>query len=456
MHVGTSWIASVRVADITPDDKYHTESDITGDQSHFVLHATSPPRDFVIVIDPDTIKIDYWHLQDRPYVDSIQRTIFFFGGVLRIGDGYPFQHDPILEVGKTWTRPAASHTMHTGSSGDNTGYSNVHGSALVTDVGRGHTSCGSTTDMVSFVVSYLGVARVHATILDGFPFPVSGVASDRGAGTERIYGDSRVDAPFWYRLVEHSKSVADAGAGGLCRLASEMRDGQQKIRVVAGTSLSGKNDTMPYDGAGNMALHGEDVMQGDHITVQGKIPIHITGAVTISIRNATDDQILRFKTPVGDDGTYAVHIGTETWNNGTYIILAEYGEHIIPSRYIIGADSMSLPDADRPYDPLSRIRIKNLMLSYDITGGDILGVQAHRDTRTIAILIDAKNSGLLVLRIPVEVSAIIGGPHYDVLVDHLPAAGHKIISDGRDAILMVPFASGSDEVRVVGGMADER
>ena len=229
--VDSEWNVNARSMDILAEKQYRNEEEsIRILDLYYSLMSFDRPNDFWLGIGPHDLVVSHGSNADVNDVNAIRTTLFFLGGELRIGDGYLFQHEPVLGIGEVWSRNADISYTHPNLSpgvwqyGSLSTYNGIRGMAVVTDILNGYGFCGVELDGLSYTVSYIDVAKATANVIDGFPFPVSGMATDAGDGSMKIHDDKHVKHPYWYRLVEHSGGNADPDAGGICRLAVDMRN----------------------------------------------------------------------------------------------------------------------------------------------------------------------------------------------------------------------------------------
>ena len=279
---------------------------------------------------------------------------------------------------------------------------------VVTDIQNGYTFCGVGIDGLSYTVSYIDAAKATASIIDGFPFPVSGMATDTGDGSMKIYDDKHIKYPYWYRLVEHSGGHADPDAGGICGLAVDMRNTppEPKPEPLVSEPLEYIDYPLPSWFANYTAMPSDDEpvdtelppadmpepeipMPEKIITVEPMPPdtptqditLHIerdtsfgrdmniiTGTVigiipgldmvALESRDGTGNVWMSFDVPLEED-EYAVRINTNAWDDGSYTIFASYGNTTASVALMVGSienatipveESQSSPDGDQESD----------------------------------------------------------------------------------------------------------
>ena len=229
--IDSEWDVNVRTMDILAEKKYHNEYESIRilDMYHNLM-SYPRPNDFWLGINPHDLTVSHGANADIKNINAIKTTLFFFGGEVRIGDGYLLQYEPVLGIGEIWSRNADISYTQTNRSpgvwqhGSLSTYTGIRGVTIVTDIQNGHAFCGVGIGGLSYTVSYIDAAKATANVIDGFPFPVSGMATDTGDGTMKIYDDKHIQYPYWYRLVEHSGGHADPDAGIICELAVDMRN----------------------------------------------------------------------------------------------------------------------------------------------------------------------------------------------------------------------------------------
>ena len=378
--VDHEWNVDARTMDILAEKKYRNEYEsIRILDLYHTLMSYPQPNDFWLGINPNNLVIRHGVNADVKNVNAIRTALFFFGGELRIGNGYLFQNDPVLGIGEIWTRNTDISYTQTNRSpgtwqyGSLSTYTDIRGMAVVTDTLHGYDFCGVEIGGLSYTVSYVDAAKATANVIDGFPFPVSGMATDTGGGSMKIYGDKHIQYPYWYRLVEHSGGHADPEAGGICGLAVDMRNTPpvpkpaplarelpEYIDYPLPSWFANYTAILPDDEPADAGQPPTDApgpeipMPEKPITVEPMPPDTITQDITLNIesdtsfgrdmntitgtvlgvipgldtvalesRDSSGNIWMSFDVPLDDD-RYAVRINTNAWDEGSYTILASY------------------------------------------------------------------------------------------------------------------------------------
>ena len=404
--VGNEWNVNARSMDILAEKQYHNEEEsIRILDLYYSLMSFDRPNDFWLGIDPYGLVVGHGVNADTNAVNAIRTTLFFLGGELRIGDGYLFQNEPVLGIGEIWSRNAdISYTQPDRSPGvwqygSLSTYTGIRGMAVVTDIRNGYGFCGVGLDGLSYTVSYIDTAKATANIIDGFPFPVSGMATDTGDGSMRVYDDKRIKHPYWYRLVEHSGGHADPDAGGICRLAVDMRNTPPEpkpepivhelpeyIDYPLPSWFANYTAMPPDDEPASAELPTTDIPEPeipipekpvivepmppvtptqditlrierdtsfgrDMNTITGTVMGIIHGLDTVALESidGTGNVWMSFDVPLEDD-TYAVRINTNAWDDGSYTIFASYGNETASVTLTVGIENATIP-VEEPQSP---------------------------------------------------------------------------------------------------------
>ena len=401
------WNVNARSMDILAEKQYRNEEEsIRILDLYHTLMSFDRPNDFWLGIGPHDLVVRHGVDADINDVNAIRTTLLFFGGVVRIGDGYLFQNEPILGIGEIWSRNADISYTQTNRSpgtwqyGSLSTYTGIRGMAVVTDIRNGYGFCGVELGGLSYTISYVDVAKATANIIDGFPFPVSGMATDTGDGSMKIYGDRHVQYPYWYRLVEHSGGHADPEAGGICNLAVDMRNAPpapkpaplvreipEYIDYPLPSWFANYTAMLPDDEPADAKLPPTDTPEPEipmlekPITVEPMpsdtptqdITLHIesdtsfgrnmniiTGTVfgvmpgldTVALesRDSSGNIWMSFDVPLDED-RYAVRINTNAWDDGSYTIIASYANATASVILTVGSMENATVPIEEPQSP---------------------------------------------------------------------------------------------------------
>ena len=405
--VDHEWNVNARSMDILAEKEYRNEREsIRILDLYHTLMSYPRPNDFWLGISPHDLVIRHDADADIKDINTISTALFFFGGVVRIGDGYLFQHEPVLDVGEIWSRNAAISYTQTNRSpgvwqhGSLSTYTGIRDMVIVTDTQHGYNFCGVEIGGLSYTVSYIDAAKATANVIDGFPFPVSGMATDTGDGSMKIYDDKHIQYPYWYRLVEHSEGLADPDAGGICGLAVDMRNTPPEpkpaplvleipeyIDYPLPSWFANYTAMLPDDEPADAELPPTDTPEPEIpmleklITVEPVPPATLTQDITLHIesdtsfgrdmsiitgtvfgtipgldavalesRDATGNIWMSFDIPLDED-RYAVRINTNAWDEGSYTILVSYGNTTASVILTVGPIDNATVPIDEPQSP---------------------------------------------------------------------------------------------------------
>ncbi len=149
---------------------------------------------------------------------SIQDTLLFVGGNVRIGDGERLQHRPILETGEVWTRQGYPRMMVDGTSSS-------------------YTFDGMTHTGKFWRLSYHSDAKTADILLmPELVFPVSVTIT---ADYDEIRDDPAISHGFWLRMIQGPGIGEDAGGPA----AENLQKPEAPDAVV-----TGQDDTPPAAG----------------------------------------------------------------------------------------------------------------------------------------------------------------------------------------------------------------
>ena len=561
--VDHEWNVNARSMDILAEKEYRNEREsIRILDLYHTLMSYPQPNDFWLGIGPHDLVVRHGSNADTNDVNAIRTTLFFFGGVVRIGDGYLFQNEPVLGVGEIWSRNADISYTQTNRSpgtwqyGSLSTYTGIRGTAVVTDIRNGYGFCGVELGGLSYTVSYVDAAKATANIIDGFPFPVSGMATDTGGGSMNVYDDKHIQYPYWYRLVEHSGGHADPDAGGICRLAIDMRNAppapkpeplvrelpeyidyplpswfanytamlpdDEPVLMTEQPQIDTPEPEIPMPEKPitvepvppdtimqDITLHIErDTSFGrDMNTITGTVLGIIPGldAVALESRDGTGNIWMSFDVPLDED-RYAVRINTNAWDEGSYAILASYGNATASVILTVGAivnatvpiDVPQSPPDDEPEpdpghvgeDTQDPVQVEDdpepdtispdddagqpreypepssgtvtvigfdVPVGYSIDGGEVLAIYGYDDTQSIVVALDNTHGGTITLELPHDTALYIAGPRldYDMLGDGAPITDYTSSVSGNTVTLAIQFGPGIEDIEIGGSVPFE-
>jgi predicted secreted protein with PEFG-CTERM motif len=140
---------------------------------------------------------------------------------------------------------------------------------------------------------------------------------------------------------------------------------------------------------------------------------------------------------------------------GTYIISVQYGT---PNRSAEttfefgGSTTTTPPSTGTVTDTTVKVEGSSDLITYEITGGKLLGITPDVDANSLIISIDATSDGSLTLTIPRSVlDATINGGDDDffVLID-----GEEVdfdeITTSTHRTLTIAFPAGAEEIEIIG------
>ena len=135
-----------------------------------------------------------WH--NTPYAGSIERTLMLLGVGIRVGDGTLLEHDPVLDVGRSWTVQRGGTDVIVSSELREYRYGGGGGGG-----GGGGTGTGgiALSGPGLYAVGYVSDGPVmEAVVHADMPFPLAGTVT---AGRDALRDDPHVPDRFWFRLV---------------------------------------------------------------------------------------------------------------------------------------------------------------------------------------------------------------------------------------------------------------
>jgi predicted secreted protein with PEFG-CTERM motif len=199
--------------------------------------------------------------------------------------------------------------------------------------------------------------------------------------------------------------------------------------------------------------------EGEIILVTGEVRELYSGFPVSIIIKAPNGNIVRIaQETVGADKKFSLEHtagGGLMKTEGTYIISVQYGT---PNRSAEttfefgGSTTTTPPSTGTVTDTTVKVEGSSDLITYEITGGKLLGITPDVDANSLIISIDATSDGSLTLTIPRSVlDATINGGDDDffVLVD-----GEEVdfdeITTSTHRTLTIAFPAGAEEIEIIG------
>ena len=198
--------------------------------------------------------------------------------------------------------------------------------------------------------------------------------------------------------------------------------------------------------------------EGETILVTGEVRELYSGMPVSIIIKAPNGNLVRIaQETVGADKKFSMEHtagGGLMKTEGTYIISVQYGteSRTAETTFEFGGSTPTTPPPSSVTDTTVKVKGSSDLITYEITGGKLLGITPDVDANSLIISIDATSDGSLTLTIPRSVlDATINGGDDDffVLVD-----GEEVdfdeIKTSTHRTLTIAFPAGAEEIEIIG------
>ena len=389
-----------------------------------------PSMSYNTTLNPDSMAFKYAGAGQKRISSIIEKTVLFFGGTLRM----PHGHDPILEVGRIWVPQGSSQT---------------DSPIVITAMRAPHESCGSMLNGTAYNAAYGTASRVNTLIMDGFPFPASGTATAPSGEPGSIDGDSRLTHSHWYELVEHSGGLGNADLGNICEMAAGLRDPGAAEPNMTGAQPAVQDTDAEAPGLSVM-VDMQIYRVGDSILVSGNITEPLPAYPPVSISITGHDGIAHAASiPPNHLNEYSSAIMVGQWDGGAYTLEAGYGDATSATTFTVLGGWSAGSFSDLQGIPVDAFGID---AQYGIVGGSVMNAFGYAEDRSIVLDMEAPSDGAVLLEVPPDVAAFIGGSGlgFAAYVNGVQAPAVTLYAVDGVGIL-VEFAAGTTDIKITGG-----
>ena len=204
--------------------------------------------------------------------------------------------------------------------------------------------------------------------------------------------------------------------------------------------------------------------QGDTILVSGEVRDLLSGVpISLQVIAANGNLVTIQQLDVGSDKKFSSELttGGPLWKSeGTYTIKVLYGSQSRTAEVTFdfgGSPTTGPSTPSTPSGPSIEVPGSGFSVSYSITGGSILSIEADVDANSLIITISATDDGELKITLPRGIidSKILDSAEDDeffVLVDGEEVPDFEEIATPTDRTLTIQFQAGSEEIEIIGTM----
>ena len=204
--------------------------------------------------------------------------------------------------------------------------------------------------------------------------------------------------------------------------------------------------------------------QGDTILVSGEVKDLLSGVpISLQVIAANGNLVTIQQLDVGSDKKFSSELttGGPLWKSeGTYTIKVLYGSQSRTAEVTFdfgGSPTTGPSTPSTPSGPSIEVPGSGFSVSYSITGGSILSIEADVDANSLIITISATDDGELKITLPRGLidSKILDSAEDDeffVLVDGEEVPDFEEIATPTDRTLTIQFQAGSEEIEIIGTM----
>jgi predicted secreted protein with PEFG-CTERM motif len=199
--------------------------------------------------------------------------------------------------------------------------------------------------------------------------------------------------------------------------------------------------------------------EGDTIEVTGQVSQLLGGyALSLTVIAPNGNIVTIAQLTVGADSEFSTSVtagGSLMKVEGTYTIKVQYGDNknnSAETTFEFGGSTATTTPPSSVTDTTVSVQGSSDLITYEITGGKLLGITPDVDANSLIISIDATSDGSLTLTIPRSVlDATINGGDDDffVLVD-----GEEVdfdeITTSTHRTLTIAFPVGAEEIEIIG------
>jgi len=208
----------------------------------------------------------------------------------------------------------------------------------------------------------------------------------------------------------------------------------------------------------NVTTDKESYADGDTIVISGEVRELLSGyQVSLQVFEPRfGNRVAVEQFSVGSDHKFSVEItaGGVYWSSeGTYTIKVLYGTESRTAETTFEFGGPGGGTTPGPSGPTIGVDRTNYVLSYSITGGNVLSVTPDDEANSLIIGISTTSDGELTITLPRELIDAIGPDGSEdtffVLID-----GEEVDFDetttSTDRTLTIPFPDGAEEIEIIG------
>jgi predicted secreted protein with PEFG-CTERM motif len=209
----------------------------------------------------------------------------------------------------------------------------------------------------------------------------------------------------------------------------------------------------PIAGAISVTTDKSSYVDGDKIAISGSTQDYISDTpVTVKIISPIGNLIKVDQLSLGNDRTFSTSI-TATgalWHEaGAYQVLVQYG-----SKDRTAQTTFQFAGSAGGGGNSIKVDGTSLSVKYSITNGQVLGIKADIQSKSLIVSIKTTGDGVLTITLPralINSTAAGQDDKYVVMVDGQEESGFQEISTTpTDRTLSIPFADGTEEIEIIG------
>jgi predicted secreted protein with PEFG-CTERM motif len=200
----------------------------------------------------------------------------------------------------------------------------------------------------------------------------------------------------------------------------------------------------------------ESYGDGDTIVISGEVRELLSGfPITLQVIAANGNIVTLAQLDVGADKTFGIELtsGGPLWRStGEYTVKVLYGTESRTDETTFQFGGAGVGTTPGPSGPTVGVDRTSFVLSYEITGGSVIGIAPDDEANSLIIEIESTSDGELTITLPrelIDVTAEDGGTFF-VLVDDEEVEFEEIETTATDRTLKIPFTVGSTQIEIIG------
>ena len=201
----------------------------------------------------------------------------------------------------------------------------------------------------------------------------------------------------------------------------------------------------------------ESYGDGDTVVISGEVRELLSGfPVTLRVIAANGNIVTLGQLDVNPDKTFGTELssGGPLWRStGEYTVIVQYGteSRIAETTFQFGGSSGG--STGGPSGPTIGVDRTNFVLSYTITGGNVLSVTPDDEANSLIIGISTTSDGSLTITLPRDLIDAVGPDGQEdtffVLIDG-EEADFDETTTSNDRTLTIAFPDGAEEIEIIG------